>query len=395
MPESRETVDFLLGFIRYGLNRIEMLRIVSVVGARPNFMKIAPIVAEMRRRFSRITSLLVHTGQHYDDSMSESFFEELNIPRADVNLGVGSASHAQQTGRIMLALEPVLQDFKPDWVVVVGDVNSTMAATLVASKLLVRVAHVEAGLRSRDRTMPEEINRVVTDALADLLLTPSRDADENLLREGIAPEKIRFVGNVMIDTLHYNLERAAASTVLDRLALVPKQYCVMTLHRPSNVDDKHTLQGILDATTAIAARQQVVFAIHPRTRARITEFGLDGELARQPRVILTEPLSYLDFLQLYSNSRLVLTDSGGIQEETTVLGVPCLTLRENTERPITVTEGTNRVIGNNPERIKCEAIDALDHPPQTTRVPEFWDGKAAQRIMDAIEEHGFGTEDSV
>jgi UDP-N-acetylglucosamine 2-epimerase (non-hydrolysing) len=351
-------------------------------------MKIAPIVAEMRRRSGRITPLLVHTGQHYNDSMSESFFEDLEIPRPDINLGVGSASHAQQTARIMLALEPVLQDFKPNWVVVVGDVNSTMAATIVATKLLVRVAHVEAGLRSRDRTMPEEINRIVTDALADLLLTPSRDAGENLLQEGIAPQKIRFVGNVMIDTLRNNLERAGASTVLDRLALRPKQFCVMTLHRPSNVDDKQTLEGILDATVEIADRQQVVFAVHPRTRARITEFGLEETIAKQPGLILTEPLSYLDFLQLYSNSRLVLTDSGGVQEETTVLGIPCLTLRENTERPITVTEGTNRVIGNDPERIKREAMDALDHPAQMVRVPEFWDGNAARRIVDAIEEHG-------
>jgi UDP-N-acetylglucosamine 2-epimerase (non-hydrolysing) len=370
-----------------------MLRIVNVVGARPNFMKIAPIVDEMRRRADRLEQLLIHTGQHYDDSMSESFFEDLEIPRPDINLGVGSASHAEQTARIMLALEPVLQDFRPDWVIVVGDVNSTMAATIVASKMLVRVAHVEAGLRSRDRTMPEEINRVITDALADLLLTPSRDADRNLLLEGIAPEKIRFVGNVMIDTLRRNLERARKSNVLDRLAVDPKSFCVMTLHRPSNVDDKQTLEGILDATAAIAERLPVVFAVHPRTRARITEFGLDARMARQPRVVLTEPLGYLDFLQLYSNSRLVLTDSGGLQEETTVLGIPCLTLRENTERPITVTEGTNRIVGNDPERIEREALDALDHPAPTARVPELWDGKAAQRIVDAIEEQGRRTAD--
>ncbi|MFY9609412.1 MAG: UDP-N-acetylglucosamine 2-epimerase (non-hydrolyzing) [Blastocatellia bacterium] len=370
-----------------------MLRIVNVVGARPNFMKIAPIVAEMGRRSGRITHLLVHTGQHYDDSMSESFFDDLEIPRPDVNLGVGSSSHAEQTARMMLALEPVLQDFKPDWVVVVGDVNSTMAATIVASKLLVRVAHVEAGLRSRDRTMPEEINRVVTDALADLLLTPSRDAGENLLREGLSPEKIRFVGNVMIDTLHRNLERARTSTVLERLTLQPGQFCVMTLHRPSNVDNKHTLEGILDATNAIAERLPLVFAVHPRTRARIGEFGLEAKLKSQPRVLLTEPLGYLDFLQLYRNSRLVLTDSGGVQEETTVLGIPCLTLRDNTERPITVTEGTNRVVGNDPERIKLEAIDALDHPAQTARVPELWDGNAAHRIVDAIEDQGLRTDD--
>jgi UDP-N-acetylglucosamine 2-epimerase (non-hydrolysing) len=363
-----------------------MLRIINVVGARPNFMKIAPIVDEMRRRSDRIQPLLVHTGQHYDDSMSESFFEDLQIPRADMNLGVGSGSHAEQTARIMLAFEPVLRDLRADWVVVVGDVNSTMAATIVASKLLVRVAHVEAGLRSRDRSMPEEINRIVTDSLADLLLTPSRDADENLLREGVSPEKIRFVGNVMIDTLCRNLERARGLDVLDRLGLQSKQFCVMTLHRPSNVDNKQTLQGILDAVCAIAERLPVVFAVHPRTQARIEEFGLEERIRRQPRAVLTDPLGYLEFLQLYSNSRLVLTDSGGIQEETTVLGIPCLTLRENTERPITVTEGTNRVVGSDPERIEREAIDALDNSMRPARIPDLWDGHTASRIVDAIEE---------
>jgi len=363
-----------------------MLRIVNVAGARPNFMKIAPIVGEMRRRSDRIEPLLIHTGQHYDDSMSESFFEDLQIPQPDINLGVGSATHAEQTARIMLGLEPVLRKFQPDWVVVVGDVNSTMAATIVAAKMLIRVAHVEAGLRSRDRSMPEEINRLVTDALADLLLTPSRDADQNLLREGVEPSKIRFVGNVMIDTLQQNLERAQTSDVLARLSVEPKKFCAMTLHRPSNVDDKPTLEGILESTVAIAERLPVVFAVHPRTRARLVEFGLEQKLAKQPGIVLTEPLGYLDFLQLYSNSRLVMTDSGGVQEETTVLGIPCLTLRENTERPITVTEGTNRIVGNNPERIKREALDALEHPPPTARVPELWDGKSASRIVDAIEE---------
>lgn len=403
--KSRRTVDFPLGFIRIApssnevnrmsdragaasLELVKMLRIVNVVGARPNFMKIAPIVAEMRRRSDRITPLLVHTGQHYDDSMSESFFDDLEIARPDFNLGVGSASHAEQTARIMLALEPVLLDFKPDWLLVVGDVNSTMAATIVASKLLVRVAHVEAGLRSGDRTMPEEINRVVTDSLADLLLTPSRDAGENLIREGVAPGKIRFVGNVMIDTLQQHLERARTSMVLERLTLQPKQFCVMTLHRPSNVDNKETLEAILDAASAIAERLPLVFAAHPRTRARIVEFGLEAKLNSRPRLVLTDPLGYLDFLQLYSNSRLVLTDSGGLQEETTVLGIPCLTLRENTERPITVTEGTNRVVGNDPERIKTEAFDALDHLAPTVRVPELWDGNAAHRIVNAIEDWG-------
>ena len=349
-------------------------------------MKIAPVIDEMRRRQDRIVPLLAHTGQHYDETMSDSFFEDLAIPRPDINLGVGSASHAEQTARIMIAFEQVLIAERPDWIVVVGDVNSTMAATLVASKMLVRVAHIEAGLRSRDRQMPEEINRLVTDALADLLLTPSRDAGENLLGEGVAAEKIRFVGNVMIDTLFRNIERARNSQVLDRLGLKPREFCAMTLHRPSNVDDKRVLEGILDALEAIGERTPIVFPIHPRTRARLEEFGLAERARKMTALVLTEPMGYLDFLQLYSNSRLVLTDSGGIQEETTALGIPCLTLRHNTERPITVTEGTNVVVGNDPEIIKREALSALESGGRSGRVPELWDGHAARRIVDAIEE---------
>lgn len=363
-----------------------MLRIINVVGARPNFMKIAPVIDEMRRRPSRIEALLVHTGQHYDESMSDSFFEDLHIPRPDINLEVGSGSHSEQTARVMIAFERVLLKHPADWVVVVGDVNSTMAAAIVASKQLVRVAHVEAGLRSRDRTMPEEINRVVTDALADLLLTPSRDANENLFQEGAAPEKIRFVGNVMIDSLYRNLERARASQVLERMGLEPQQFCVMTLHRPSNVDAKETLSGILDALEVIGKRSPIVFPIHPRTRDRLEQFGLGDRVRKQRSLVLTEPLGYLDFLHLYSNSRLMLTDSGGVQEETTVLGIPCLTLRQNTERPITVIEGTNRVVGSDPETIKREALAALERPSPPARAPELWDGHAAARIVDAIEE---------
>ena len=363
-----------------------MLRIINVVGARPNFMKIAPVIDEMRRRPARIESLLVHTGQHYDESMSESFFEDLQIPRPDINLEAGSGSHSEQTARIMIAFEQVLLKHSADWVVVVGDVNSTMAATIVAAKMLVRVAHVEAGLRSHDRTMPEEINRIVTDAIADLLLTPSRDAGENLLREGVAAEKIRFVGNVMIDTLFRNLDRARDSRILERLKLEPGQFCAMTLHRPSNVDDKETLSGILDALDNICERLPVVFPVHPRTRDRLEQFGLGERVRRQASLVLTEPLGYLDFLRLYSNSRLVLTDSGGIQEETTVLGIPCLTLRENTERPITVTEGTNQLVGNKAESITRAALAALEQDSRPGRAPELWDGHAAVRIVDAIEE---------
>jgi len=363
-----------------------MLRVINVVGARPNFMKIAPVIDEMRRRSDRIEPLLVHTGQHYDESMSDAFFADLQIPRPDINLEVGSGTHSEQIARVMLAFEQVLLAHPADWVVVVGDVNSTMAAAIVAARMLVPVAHVEAGLRSRDRTMPEEINRLVTDALANLLLTPSRDANENLIREGIEPGKIRFVGNVMIDTLFRSLDRARGSKILERLKLEPGQFCAMTLHRPSNVDDKATLSGILNALESIGARLPIVFPVHPRTRERLQQFELSERVRKQTSLVLTEPLGYLDFLKLYSNSRLVLTDSGGIQEETTALGIPCLTLRENTERPITVTEGTNRVVGNNPENIKREALAALDRGAASPRMPELWDGNAAVRIVDAIEE---------
>jgi UDP-N-acetylglucosamine 2-epimerase (non-hydrolysing) len=363
-----------------------MLKIINVVGARPNFMKIAPVMEEMRKRADKLQPLLVHTGQHYDEAMSDSFFEDLQIPRPDINLEVGSASHAEQTARIMMAFEQVIKEHQPHWVVVVGDVNSTMAATLVAAKMLVKVAHIEAGLRSFDRAMPEEINRLVTDRLADLLLTPSPDANENLLREGLSQEKIRFVGNVMIDTLFRHLEGAKSSHILERFDLQQGKFCAMTLHRPSNVDDKTTLAGILDALNAVQERLPIIFPIHPRTRARLEQFGFNSLVEKQTNLILTEPLGYLDFLQLYSNSRLVLTDSGGLQEETTALGIPCLTLRQNTERPITVTQGTNRLVGNDPETIKREALNALDHPPAATQVPDLWDGQAARRIVDAIED---------
>jgi len=363
-----------------------MLRIINVVGARPNFMKIAPVLDEMRRRSNTIDPLLVHTGQHYDESMSDAFFDDLQIPRPDINLEVGSCSHAQQTARIMTAFEQVLLARRADWVVVVGDVNSTMAAAIVAAKMLVPVAHIEAGLRSGDRSMPEEINRLVTDALADLLLTPSRDANENLIREGISPQKIRFVGNVMIDSLFRSIDRARDSKILEQLNLEPGKFCAMTLHRPSNVDDKETLSGILDALEAIAEHLPIIFPVHPRTNERLHQFELIEQVQRNPSLILTEPLGYLDFLRLYSSSALVLTDSGGIQEETTALGIPCLTLRENTERPITVTEGTNRVIGNKPDVIIREALRVLEQDTIQARTPELWDGHAAVRIVDAIEE---------
>ena len=361
-----------------------MLKVINVVGARPNFMKVAPIVEAMRRRPAEFAPVVLHTGQHYDERMSDAFFRDLGLPEPDVHLGVGSASHAQQTAAVMQKFEPVVLEQRPDWVLVVGDVNSTLACALVCSKLGVRVAHVEAGLRSRDRTMPEEINRLVTDQLSDLLLTPSQDGDRNLLAEGIPEERIRFVGNVMIDSLFKQLERATSSRVREELEVAGSDYAVVTLHRPSNVDEPHVLGGILSALTRISERLPVVFPIHPRTRKNLDEFGLTD--AAGPGVQLVEPLGYLDFLRLYSGARLVLTDSGGIQEETTALGIPCLTLRENTERPVTVELGTNRVVGTDPERIVAEAEEALtkDRQKEPPRVPPLWDGRAAERILDAL-----------
>ena len=363
-----------------------MLKVINVVGARPNFMKVAPLVEAMERRGHEFAPLVVHTGQHYDDRMSDAFFRDLDLPHPDTYLGVGSGSHAQQTAAVMRLFEPVVLQEKPDWVLVVGDVNSTLACALVCSKLLVPVAHVEAGLRSRDHTMPEEINRLLTDQISDLLLTPSRDADANLLAEGIPPSRIRFVGNVMMDSLFKHLARAEGSGVREELGLAGRDYAVLTLHRPSNVDDVDVLGRILSAVERIAERLPVVFPAHPRTLKNLDEFGLAERLERGARVRLIEPLGYLDFLRLYSGARLVLTDSGGIQEETTALGIPCLTLRENTERPVTVELGTNVLVGTDPERIVCSALDALDGRPsdRTPRVPPLWDGKTADRILDAL-----------
>ncbi len=361
-----------------------MLKVINVVGARPNFMKVAPVVEAMRGRVGEFAPVVVHTGQHYDERMSDAFFRDLGLPRPDVHLGVGSGSHAQQTAMVMQRFEPVVLEHEPDWVVVVGDVNSTLACALVCAKLGVRVAHVEAGLRSRDRAMPEEVNRVLTDQISDLLLTPSEDADRNLLAEGIPAERIRFVGNVMIDSLLKQLGRAESSRVREELGVGEKDYAVVTLHRPSNVDEPEVLGRILSALHRISRQLPVVFPIHPRTRKSLEAFGLsepDDEGVR-----LVEPLGYLDFLRLYSGARLVLTDSGGIQEETTALGIPCLTLRENTERPVTVELGTNRVVGTDPDRIVTEAEEALtkDRRNETPRVPPLWDGQTAGRILDAL-----------
>ncbi len=364
-----------------------MLKVLNIVGARPNFMKIAPIVREMHRRSGEFQPLIVHTGQHYDEAMSDSFFRDLGIPKPDFHLEVGSASHAVQTARIMTAFEPVVLAEKPDWVLVVGDVNSTIACALVCAKLGVKVAHVEAGLRSRDRTMPEEINRILTDAISDLLLTTSEDADENLAQEGVAPDKIKFVGNVMIDSLFYNLEKSKSSNARKNLDLDDKDYAVLTLHRPSNVDEKDVFTGLLDALASISERLPVIFPVHPRTKANIEKFGF-AERVESSNIRLIEPLGYLDFMNLYSGAKLVLTDSGGLQEETTALGIPCLTLRENTERPITIELGTNILVGTNSEKIKRAAFEILESSEQkSAKTPPLWDGHAAERICDVLLEN--------
>ena len=359
------------------------MNILNVVGTRPNLIKIAPLIEEMRKH-SDVCPTLLHTGQHYDDKMSQVFFDELGIPAPDIYLGIGSGSHAEQTARVMLAFEQVLVEKHPDVVVVVGDVNSTMACSITAAKLWIPVAHVEAGLRSFDRRMPEEINRVVTDVLSDLLFTTSRDANENLLREGIAAEKIFFVGNVMIDTLLKHRERAMVLNTPARFELQVGEYALLTMHRPSNVDVQEVFSGILDALINIQQHLPILFPVHPRTRERIAEFGLSDKLASAPNLRLTEPLGYLEFLDLMMHAKMVLTDSGGVQEETTILGIPCLTIRENTERPVTIAEGTNVLVGTSPERIVAEAQHVLSGKGKVGRIPELWDGRAAERVVDTL-----------
>jgi UDP-N-acetylglucosamine 2-epimerase (non-hydrolysing) len=355
------------------------MRVIAVAGARPNFMKIAPLMWEIGRR-DGIEAYLVHTGQHYDERMSKLFFEELKIPRPDIDLGVGSGSHAVQTAEVMKRFEPVVLEQKPDAVVVVGDVNSTIACALSAVKVGVPVAHVEAGLRSFDRTMPEEINRLLTDAISRWLFVTEPSGVTNLLREGVLQERIHLVGNVMIDTLLACRDVCRNCSVLHELKLEGRPYTVLTLHRPANVDDPVVLHGLLEAFCQIQRELPIVFPVHPRTRNMLESH----DLSSMPGLIVIEPLGYLDFMKLLSEARLVLTDSGGIQEETTVLGVPCLTLRENTERPITIHQGTNTLVGLRPGRIIAEARRALDHPPHPGRVPELWDGRAAARIVDIL-----------
>jgi UDP-N-acetylglucosamine 2-epimerase (non-hydrolysing) len=364
------------------------MKVLSVVGARPNFVKIAPLLREMQSR-PHIEPVMVHTGQHYDARMSDGFFDALGIPAPDFNLAVGSASHARQTAEVMTRLEPVLESVEPDLVLVVGDVNSTLAAALTAVKLGLRVGHVEAGLRSFDRTMPEEINRVATDAVADQLFASEESAVVNLAREGVPAGRVHFVGNVMIDALRltrplWQASRAFADLGLDRI----RRYGLVTLHRPANVDDPRRFRQILGALHEVARHLPLIYPVHPRARGRLAGADITWLTAGQPvperGIVCTEPLGYLDFVALESRAAVVLTDSGGIQEETTILGVPCLTLRENTERPATVTHGTNRVIGVARSRIIDAALFALAHPPAPAAAPPLWDGYASARIIDTV-----------
>jgi UDP-N-acetylglucosamine 2-epimerase (non-hydrolysing) len=361
-----------------------MLKLVLVVGARPNFMKIAPVLSEINRYPGDLKPVLVHTGQHYDARMSDIFFEDLELPAPDIFLGVGSSSHALQTAQTMIAFENVLLEHKPDWVVVVGDVNSTMACAIDAAKVGVRIAHVEAGLRSRDRSMPEEINRILTDSISDLLFTPSRDGDQNLLAEGIPSKKICFVGNVMIDSLRRFEQYASQTNAVEAAGVRSARYGLVTLHRPSNVDHPQQLATILGALEEIQRKIPLIFPIHPRTRKMIINFGLKSQVDRMDSLRLLDPVGYKDFLQLERNAMLVLTDSGGVQEETTAFGVPCLTIRENTERPVTVESGTNTLVGLAPERIIAEALRVVDGKGKRGQIPEGWDGHAADRIVKAL-----------
>lgn len=375
------------------------MKIILVVGTRPNFMKILPIIVEMEKfdaknsGRSKFDYLLVHTGQHYDDNMSGSFFRDLNIPQPHVYLGVGSGTHAEQTAKIMIEFEKVCIKKKPHLVIVVGDVNSTLACSLVAAKLWIPSAHVEAGLRSFDRKMPEEINRVITDSLNDFLFTTCRDANKNLEKEGISRRKIYFVGNVMIDAI-LKYKKFADSKMKKFKNLKKKEYALLTLHRPSNVDNKKTLQEIFEVLDYISKKILIIFPAHPRTFNKIKEFGFSAffqkyKISYTPPtrgICLLPPLPYLEFLSLMDNAKFVLTDSGGIQEETTVLKVPCLTLRKNTERPITIKEGTNILVGNEKEKIIEESFNILNGKYKIGKIPELWDGRAAERVVNILQE---------
>lgn len=364
------------------------LKVISIVGARPNFMKIAPLIFAIKKHNKdqkqnrKINHLLVHTGQHYDVQMSDAFFRDLNIPQPDFNLEVGSGSHAVQTAEIMTRFEKICLQEQPDWIIVVGDVNSTMACTIVASKLGIKIAHVEAGLRSFDREMPEEINRLVTDVLADLLLTPSKDADKNLLREGVSKDKIKFVGNIMIDTLLTNVEKARQLRPHTKYNLKEKQYVFVTLHRPSNVDNKASLSVIMKRLITLSKKVPVIFPMHPRTRKNLIAFGLQEKINKAQDMIITDPIGYHETIGLVDKSAFVLTDSGGLQEETTVLGIPCLTLRLNTERPVTITHGTNKLTYL--DILEKDLVTLFSGKPKKGRIPALWDGHTAERIVNIL-----------
>jgi len=359
-----------------------MQTVISVVGARPNFMKIAPIHFEFLKYKDKVRHLICHTGQHYDEKMSKIFFDELGLPTPDYYLGIGSGSHAVQTAGVMVAFEKILLEEKPDLVIVAGDVNSTIACSLVAKKMHIPVAHVEAGLRSFDRQMPEEINRILTDAISDLLFVTEQSGLDNLKKEGVDAGKIFFTGNVMIDSLVRNQSLIDASGILQQLELSKSGYIVATIHRPSNVDTPESLSGILRLLNKYAQGRKVLFPVHPRTRSNIRSFGLEKEVS--PELILTEPIGYIDFLCLVKNARLIITDSGGIQEESTYLGIPCVTLRDNTERPITVKIGTNYLAGTDMSNADRIISEVLDGNVKKGSIPELWDGKAAERICQAV-----------
>jgi len=359
-----------------------MKKIISVVGARPNFMKVAPLHKEFLKHQYDVNHLICHTGQHYDENMSRIFFEDLELPKPDFYLGIGSGSHAEQTGKIMIEFEKILLQEKPDLVIVVGDVNSTIACSLTANKLHIKSAHVEAGLRSFDRQMPEEINRLLTDQISDFLFVTEASGLENLKREGIPDQKVFFSGNVMIDSLTYYLEKAGKSSIINQLAIESHNYVLVTLHRPSNVDSETQLQRITDLLNSIAQKRKLLFPIHPRTKKNLERFNLLSQLNKN--IILSDPIGYLDFLNLLHNAELVITDSGGIQEETTYLGIQCITLRTSTERPVTVEIGTNYLVGEDFSKAAILSNQILDGRKKTGRVPELWDGNSSQRIVDII-----------
>lgn len=359
-------------------------RILIVAGARPNFMKVAPLICEFNKYKSRFEVLFVHTGQHYDFEMSEIFFQDLRIPKPDIYLNIGSASHAVQTAKIMMAFERVTLREKPDLIVVVGDVNSTLACALVTSKLNIKVAHVEAGLRSFDRTMPEEINRTITDSLSDYLFVSEKSGLENLKREGINSDKVYFVGNVMIDTLSANLPIINRSDILNEYGLTKREYCVMTLHRPSNVDSPATLSELLDVLSAVSERIKIIYPIHPRTMKMMNKHKFLNKFKKLENLLVVDPLGYIDFTKLVKESKFVITDSGGIQEESTFLGVPCLTIRANTERPVTIKKGTNYLVGRSKTKVLKYAKDILNSKSKKGSIPELWDGKATKRIVKIL-----------